>query len=267
MMQRESIRSSFRALASGLMLAACGGAPEDGLAPPETDMGAQESAICSGSSVSSLIISGASSWGGELAAAGTWSVTYPANAVHLDFYVDGVLRGSAEREGDSNRSGSWNFSYIPVGCGSHTFQVKAYPMTMLSGQGTDWCPTSGPQTKSTSVTQACPTASLSCSRSGSYVNCTGSGSGGSGSPSPFWQKNIQYAGSNTTTPQGWSQGSWSKSFYCPQPSGFKSMSLSSSSVSPMIVFEDDQLTVEFKVRDSSGMESPIRYSTRYACGS
>jgi hypothetical protein len=263
-MQRESIRWTFRALLAGLMLTGCGGAPEEELA----DLGTRESAICSGSSVSNLTISNATSWGGELVAIGDWTVTYPANGVHLDFYVDGVLRGQAEREGDVNRSGTYNFSYSPVGCGSHTFEVKAYPMTFASGQATDWCPTSGPQAKSTAFSQSCPTASLSCSLSGSYINCTGSGSGGSGSLTPYWQKRIQYAGTPTIVPLGWAPGSWTKSYYCPPPLGFRSMSSTSStsSVSPMVIFEDDQVWIDFKVRDSSGMESTVRSSTRYACG-
>jgi hypothetical protein len=269
-MPRESIRSPLSALLSGLLLTACGGGLEAGQAASEEAMRTQEAALdCAGAS-SSITIPGYSSYGGVFSGGGTWSVNYPSNSVVLEYFIDGVKRGGPQGIlGDSNRSGSWSFNDGPVSCGSHTFMVKAYPAVYDSATlNFAWCTTTGVSSPSVSFTQSCPTASVTCSRSGSYVSCTGSGSGGSGSPTPFWQERIQYAGTNTIVAQGWVQGTFSRSFYCPVPtSGLKSMSLSSSdSVSPMIVFEDDQLIVDFKVRDSSGMESPVRSSYRYACG-
>ncbi|OJT26687.1 hypothetical protein BO221_01230 [Archangium sp. Cb G35] len=266
-MPRESIRSPLGALLSGLLLTACGGGLEAGEA-----MSTQEAALdCAGASAS-INTQGYSSYGGVFSGGGAWSVNYPSNSVVLEYFIDGVKRGGPQGIlGDSNRSGSWNFNDGPVSCGSHTFMVKAYPAVYDSTTNNfAWCTATGVSSTSGTFTQACPTASLTCSRSGAYVTCTGSGSGGSGSPTPFWQARIQYAGSNTIVPQGWLQGTFSRSYYCPQPtSGLKSMGLPSSdeSVSAMIVFEDDQLIVDFKVRDSSGMESPIRSSYRYACGS
>jgi hypothetical protein len=247
MMKQERVGSPLCALLSGLLLAACGGPTEAELAPAEELTGTQESAICSGSSVSNLTILGVSSYGGEVAGSGSWSVTYPANAVHLDFYVDGVPRGSSEQQGDSNRSGSWNFSYSPVSCGSHTFEVRAYPMT-ISSTSVDRCPSSGPLAQSTAFAQGCPTAALTCSYSGNVIACTGSGSGGTGSPYiPFWQERLQFSdGSESTSP--WEQGSWSWSVYCAQPA------------------TRDEPTyrqfINFKVRDNSGMDSPVRSYSR-----
>lgn len=249
-MKRDLIRSPLCAVLSGMMLMACGGPEETGLAQAE-DLGTQESAICSGSSVSTLSSSGFSSWGGEAAGAGSWTVAYPANGIHVDYYIDGALRGSSDIQGNASRSGSWNFSYSPVSCGSHKFEAKGYPITLHSNGTIDRCPSSGPKTLTVNFTQACASASLSCSRTSStYVTCTGSASSGAGAPyTPLWQQRVEREDGSTYT-SAWSQGSMSRSFYCPFTN---------------IIFPSDMLTVSFKVRDASGMESQATFGNMFIC--
>jgi hypothetical protein len=243
-MKRDLLRSHLSALLSGLLLAACGGPTEEGLTPAEEFLGSQESAMCSGSTVSSLSILGVSSYGGEVAGSGSWAVTYPANAVHLDFLVDGVVLGRAEPTGGSARSGNWNFSYKPLACGSHTFEVRAYPMTITSTGERYWCPESGTQSRTQTFSEACPTAGLSCSRtSTNYISCTGSGTGGTGGPySGVWRRVEDNNDTGRTYDSGWYQGSLTGSFYCPQKTSIE------------YPYNGD-MTVSFKARDVNGLES------------
>jgi hypothetical protein len=247
-LRRDVIRSPLCALLSGLILAACGLAPEEsGLAPSGDTLGTQRSALCSGTSVSTLNISGISSWGGEMAGNGNWAVSGGANAVRLEYWVDGTLRTSEERPGTS---GTWYFSTLGITCGAHTFEVKAIPMVMDSAGTDTTCWSSPGLSASQAVTQDCPTASLSCSRSSSsFITCTGSGSGGSGSPySALWQEEVQFDDGSEYI-STWDQGAFTQPFFC-QYTTFRTPS--------------DRLTVRFKVRDSSGMASPIR-SISYFC--
>ncbi|HYO52522.1 hypothetical protein [Archangium sp.] len=242
-MQHELIRAPLHLWLSGLLLVACGGAPE-ALAPSEELLGTQETALCSGTSVTTLSIQGLSTYQGEMGGSGSWEVSYPANAVHLDYYVDGVLRASDERRSDT-RSGTWNFSYSPVSCGSRTFEVKAYPMVIDSLGNTTRCPTSGPMTASRVVSEACPpTASLSCSFSSPIYSCTGSGSGGTAPLTPMWRDSIMSNGSTTWQVGQWFDGQWSEYFYC-KPWSYSTR-------------------VEFRVRDANGVYSETWVST---CGS
>jgi hypothetical protein len=246
------------ALLSGLMLAACGGAPESELAPSEEPLGTRELAQCAGTSVTTLSILGVDSYGNEVAGSGSWAVSSPANAVHLDYYIDGVLMNSDERCNASGGttsctgSGNWNFSYnnTPLSCGSHTFEVRAYPMVIDSAGNRIQCQTSGPRSASRSFTQSCPTASVSCTRSGDYVNCSGSGSGGTGSPyTPLWQLEASSTqGDYYMSP--WSSGGWSQSYYCP---------------STFVFHPSESLTISFKVRDSGGAESYADSSFGFTC--
>ncbi|HEX5746698.1 MAG TPA: hypothetical protein VFZ09_10655 [Archangium sp.] len=221
-MNRSLLGHPLRLLLSGLMLTACGAPTDSELSPaeapaPAEELGVKESASCTGSSVSGLAISGFSSWGGEAAGAGTWSVTYPANAVHLDFSIDGVVSGQAELQGDVNRAGNWNFSYKPVSCGvQHTFKVRAYPMTISSNGEKFWCPGSGPQERTWTFSEPCPTSTFSCSRSSNtHMTCTGTASGGTGGPyDALWYEYEQHD-SGLVSNYGWYQGPLSKSFYCP----------------------------------------------------
>ncbi|HEX5746806.1 MAG TPA: hypothetical protein VFZ09_11210 [Archangium sp.] len=145
-MKRDLARRPASLLLSGLLLlAACGVSSEAEVTPAGEPLGTREAAICSGTSVSTLSLAGISTYQGEMAGAGDWAVTYPANAVRLEYYVDGTLIGTAERCNASGGlssctgSGSWSFSLAGVSCGAHTFQIKAYPMTISSAGDRETC--------------------------------------------------------------------------------------------------------------------------------
>ncbi|HYO57135.1 hypothetical protein [Archangium sp.] len=144
-----------------LMLVACGGSPEAGLTPAEESLGTQEAELCSGASVTQLTISGISTYQGEMAGSGNWEVAYPANAVRLDYFVDGNLRGSEERRGTTYNtnpptpSGTWYFSSAGISCGTHTFTIRAIPMSIDSAGNRATCWDS-PREFSQSVTESCP---------------------------------------------------------------------------------------------------------------
>ena len=149
----ESMRGKcapFWALLLGLWLGACGGVPEAGLAPGDEPLGTQESALCVGLSVTTLTTSGISSYQGELAGSGSWAVSSGANGIRLEYYLDGVLLSVEERLGTS---GTWYFSG-EMTCGTHTFQVRGYPMVVDSG-GTRTTCYSGSKSVSQSVTETC----------------------------------------------------------------------------------------------------------------
>lgn len=247
-MNRSLMGHSLRLLLSGLMLTACG-APMDSEEASAEELGVKESASCSGSSVSGLTISGFSSYGGELAGGGTWSVSYPANAVHLDFLLNGAVIGQAEMLGDSNRSGTWSFNYSSASCGvQHTFKVKAYPMTIASNGEKFWCPGSGPQERSWSFSESCPTSTFSCSRSFTQVTCTGTASGGTGGPyDALWFEHEKHD-SGLTSNYGWYPAPMSKSFNC-------QMAL------PPFQSANGTLTISFIARDASGLQASVKSYT------
>ncbi|HYO53144.1 RCC1 domain-containing protein, partial [Archangium sp.] len=153
-MKCETNRSSLRFLVGGLlMLAACGGGSEAGLSPVEESLGTHEAAMCAGSNVTTLSITGASTYQGVMAGSGTWAVAYPANAVHLDYYVDGVLRSSDER---TSASGTWYYSSAGFTCGiSHTLQVRAIPM-VIDSSGTRTVCWENTRSASQIVLESCP---------------------------------------------------------------------------------------------------------------
>jgi hypothetical protein len=189
MTQRPPARSVLGVLVSGLLLAACGDVPGAEVAPSEEPLGTREAAMCSGLSVTSLDINGGiSTYEGELAGAGDWSVSTFANGVFLEFYVDGQTPSTTERLGSS---GSWSYSRTGVACGPRTFEVRAYPMVVASDGTKTICRENYSYRSVTRiVTEPCPpTASISCSRiSTTTLRCTGSASGGSGSYTPYWQE-------------------------------------------------------------------------------
>jgi hypothetical protein len=236
-MLRSLIRSPLLLLLSGLMLTACGGAPEAGLAPTDEELlGTTEAPLCSGASVSTLTIAGISTYLGEMAGSGSWAVTYPANAVRLEFYIDGVLQSVTEQPGSS---GTWYFSQTGVACGTRAFMVKAIPMVIDSGGVRTTCWTSGPLTRSQNVTETCaPTASLSCSFTSPVYDCTGSASGGTNPLTPVWRVSTKNNGSST-----WQEGQWYDSAYWNESFICKPWSYS--------------VRVEFRVRDAQGVYSNI----------
>ncbi len=121
-MQRRQARAFFSVLVSGLWLAACGTAPEPerGFAEP---LGIQQAALCSGTSVSALSIYGISTYQGEMAGNGGWTVSGGANAVWLDYSVDGSIYISEVRTGTS---GTWYFSHGGITCGPHLFGASRF---------------------------------------------------------------------------------------------------------------------------------------------
>jgi len=248
-MRKNLLRSVLRASLSGLMLSACGGMPNElGLTPAEESLGTQEAALdCAGASVTALNIGGMSSWGGVLSGGGNWSVTYPANGVKLSFYVDGVWRGDQTLQGDANRSGSWSFNDSPIGCGSHTFQVRAIPAVYDSNGNPPGTCAAGSTSRTFTFTQGCPTANLSCTQETYSASCTGSGSGGTGGYTHSMQE--VYVDNGITTANPWREGATSWAGYCP-------MVTSSTTVTRQII-------VYYKVIDSSGMQSPVRSYSLY----
>ncbi|MET0405426.1 MAG: hypothetical protein ABW123_23620 [Cystobacter sp.] len=133
-MWRLLLRCALYAGLSPLLLAACGGEGLGGSAAEP--LGTHESAVCSGLRVSDLTITGVSSYLGEASGGGNWSVAAPANAVRLEYYVDGVQRTFEERTGGT---GPWYFSKDGIACGTHTFEVRAFPMVIDSAGNRSTC--------------------------------------------------------------------------------------------------------------------------------
>jgi hypothetical protein len=247
-MQRDLMRSPLLALLSGLLLVACGGALEAEQPPIEQSPGTQESAMCAGLSVTNLSITGISTVLGEMAGSGEWAVSTYANAVQLEYYVDGVLSSTDVRRGTS---GTWYFSASVMACGSNTFQVKAYPMVIDSNNNQTLCNT-GSRSAAKTVTESCPviTSNLSCWRDSAYVYCRGTASGGSGPYTLFWREyNSPASGNSYTTP--WYEDWEYTGFYCPEP---------------YYSYGYDTLEVSFYARDDgSGARSNVSYSGYFYC--
>ena len=141
----------------------------------------------------------------------------------------------------------------PVNCGSHSFQAKAYPITINSTGTIDRCQTSGTKTVTTSFSQSCPTASISCSRpvNTHILNCQGTGSGGSGGPYTYhWQL---YA-------QPYNEPSYYSSWYA-------SSSSTTSITCPYHNWDPpyDLGRLSLKVSDSSGLTSAVVTGEGFPC--
>ncbi|WNG59490.1 hypothetical protein F0U59_35855 [Archangium gephyra] len=238
-----------RVLLSSLLLPACGGVPEFEMAPAEEPLGTREAAMCSGLSVTSLNLDGISTYGGELAGAGTWEVSTFANAVSLEFYVDGQTPSTTERLGSS---GSWSYSRTGVACGPRTFEVRAYPMVVAS-DGTKTVCRESYKSATRIVTEPCPpTASVSCIlQTPGLLRCTGSASGGSGSYTPQWQGYWDSYFYQTEYLFPWQQGLWVSNSSC-------------TPVSPRASVYD-VVQLHFKVTDSNGVTSNTVSSPAYKC--
>ncbi|AKJ06031.1 hypothetical protein ATI61_110224 [Archangium gephyra] len=211
-MLQKTIQSQVGVLLSGLMLAACGGVTEAELAREER-LGTQESALCTGLGVDNVSISGVSSYNYEAAGSGEWQVSMGANAVRLEYYVDGTLYSFEERVG---ATGTWYFSASPMSCGPHTFEVKAYPMVVDSAGNRTTC-MDAPNSADQAFEQYCaPTASVSCGRPGTSLHCTGTAAGGSYSYTRYWQTVITDLDVGDEPMEGsWVAGTSTKDFYCP----------------------------------------------------
>jgi hypothetical protein len=159
-------RSSLCALLSGVLLSACGDIQDVGPEVSGEPAGTLESTLCSGLSVSTLTIAGASTYQGEMAASGSWVVSSGANAVRLEYYINNVLYAAEERAG---ASGTWYFSQTGIACGTRTLMVKAWPMVIDSAGNRSTC-WAAPKTASKSVTEACPGGTWQLD---SYESCYG----------------------------------------------------------------------------------------------
>lgn len=138
-MRRDSAQAPLHLLLLGLLVA-CGSVQDvEQDAAAQEALGTQQSALCYGVSVSGLTVAGVSTYDGVMAGAGGFTVSGGANAVRLEYYVDGALKYYEERTGTS---GSWNYSYGGFACGSHSFQVKAYPMIVDSAGNRATCSSS-----------------------------------------------------------------------------------------------------------------------------
>lgn len=244
-MKRDLIHPAVRALLPGLMLAACG-APEAEVTPSEEPLGRHEAAVCAGASVTSLTLSNVSSYGGEVVGMGNWQVIYPANAVYLEYFIDGVRYGYGERSPEdpvNNRAGSWHFSQQNVSCGVwHTLEVKAWPV-VIGSTNHDVCGSGPSRTVSQMFYEECPTSTLSCARSSmTTISCTGSGAGGNGGPhTGLWYEIERNFSTGVESQFGWYQGSMTNSFYCPMNFFFSSY--------------NGDLSISFKAQDASGLQS------------
>lgn len=246
-MRNPFVRSTLPGLLAGLLLMACGGPVETEAAPAGDTLGSATGALCAGTSVTGVAISSVSSSGGTMSASGTWSVGGGANAVKLEYWVDGSLKSHDERQGTS---GSWVASAGGLACGSHTLEVRAYPMVIDGAGNRTYCTSNGPLTTSQSFSQTCPSASLSCSRtSTTTITCTGSGSGGTSPYTPLWNERITFS-DGSVYQSGFFEGAFTESFYCMQST---------------VRDPADRLQVQFKVRDATGVESSLRFSTAYFC--
>jgi hypothetical protein len=254
MMHRPPVRALLCVSLPALMLAACGGVPEEaGLAPPEEPLGTREAAVCSGLSVTSLTLSGISTYQGEMAGSGNWAVSTFANAVWLEYYVDGVRSSTTKKLGTS---GTWSFSASGIPCGSHSFEVRAYPMVVASDGSETTC-WSSYKSLSQTVSENCSpiTTSFSCVRSSTTtLKCTGSASGGSGSFTPYWQETWN------SWPDAWYSGAWTQSFYCQ-----KLVLTPCSPDQPCEQAPTEQLKISFKAIDSAGTASAVSSSVTYTC--
>jgi hypothetical protein len=149
-MKRESIRPLVCAVLCGLLVTACGGTEADPILPEEA-LGTHQSELCSGLSVTSLVVSGASTYTGEMAASGTWTVAPGANAVRLEYYVGDTLYTAEERVGTT---GTWYFSTTGITCGPRDLVVKAWPMIVDSAGNRTTCSSALTSTTVT-VTEDC----------------------------------------------------------------------------------------------------------------
>lgn len=245
-MRTSFVRASLSGLLAGLLLAACGGPAEPGAAPEADTLGTAEGALCAGTTVTGLGISSAASTGGTLNASGTWAVGGGANAAKVEYWVDGSLRSYDERLG---ASGSWTASAGGIACGSHTLEVRAYPMVVDSAGNRTYCTSNGPVTTSQAFTQGCPTATLTCTRTSTTgISCTGTGSGSIGPYTALWNERVTFAADGSTVQTGFYEGSSTTGFFCPTATS-----------RPF-----DQLVIELKVRDAAGMESSVRFKS-YPC--
>ncbi|WP_148273289.1 hypothetical protein [Stigmatella aurantiaca] len=119
----------------------------------EESLGTQESAVCAGLTVSGLSIADASMYVTDMSAVGSWSVSQFSNAVRLEYYIDNIRYAFDERPGVA---GTWYFSTTGIACGSHYFQVRAWPMVIDSNGNRTTCGSTPSRVVSQYVYWECP---------------------------------------------------------------------------------------------------------------
>ncbi|AKJ06030.1 hypothetical protein ATI61_110225 [Archangium gephyra] len=250
MISRDTIRLSLGSVLTGLVLTACGGVSDSGLAPAEESLGTQQSALCTGLAVDGLSIDGISSYNYEVAGSGQFSMSTGANAVRMEYYLDGVLKSATEYSGNS---GTWFFSSMLSTCGMHDFEVKAYPMVVDSAGNRTTC-FENPSSDTASFEQYCsPTASLDCYRFDEYeLVCHASASGGSHSFSQYlWRTDRRMTPTGSHIYSSWTADGSTVYFPCwfPEPRD------------PYY----GTLSIQLKVVDSDGTVTPVVASSAFRC--
>lgn len=253
-MPRKTIHVPAAALLSGLMLSACGGVPEEGLAPAGAEaVGTRESAMCSLMSVTNLTVEGLDSYDHVAAGAGAWTVSPNTNSVYMEFWFDNETTPNTQRingtwdPATGNTNGRWSYSRGNVSCGAHTVVIKAFPRNLSSNGNEEICAT--PWTITRSIYQDCGTPQLNsmfCSRypnpyTSTTVRCDTYASGGAGGYAYWWRTN------SGSWVQGQSHGS--QFFNCPT-SGYYTV----------------PTQYQVKAVDSAGRETGILTSPTFYCG-
>ncbi|WPB82393.1 hypothetical protein KYC5002_25150 [Archangium violaceum] len=253
-MPRKTLHVPVAALLSGLMLSACGGVPEEGVAPAGAEaVGTRESAMCSLMSVTNLTVEGLDSYDHVAAGAGAWTVSPSTNSVYMEFWFDNEPNPNTQRitgtydPATGKTNGRWSYSRGNVSCGAHRVVIKAFPRNISSNGNEEVCST--PWTITRDIYQDCGTPqlnSLYCSRypnppTSPTVRCDAFAGGGAGGYTYWWRTNGG----------GWVQGQshGSQFFNCPASGYYTTMA-----------------QYQVKVVDSAGRESGILTSPTFYCG-
>ncbi|HZH17440.1 MAG TPA: hypothetical protein VE057_24015 [Archangium sp.] len=255
MMPRKTIHVSLSAVLSGLMLSACGGVPEEGMAPAGAEaVGTRESAMCAVMSVTNLTVEGMDSFDHVTAGAGAWSVSPNANSIYMEYWFDNETIPTKQRisgtydPATGKTNGRWSYSKGNVSCGAHKVVIKGFARHLRSDGSEEIC--SEPWTITRNVYEDCGTPTLNslfCSRypdpyTASTVRCDTYASGGSGIYTYWWRTN------SGSWIQGQSHGS--HFFNCTYPSNS---------------YYTYAAQYQVKAVDSAGRETGILTSPTFYC--
>ncbi len=137
--------------------------------------------LCDGTGATITIFSVSATCTGIASASGSWTVSGGANGAYFEYYVDGQR---VQSEAKSGTGGSWVFRDGPYSLGTHTFEVKIYPMA----SGTICWSHGSSASRNFSVDPCPPTVSLTCRSIGHPTyECTGWVSGGASPYIPYWK--------------------------------------------------------------------------------
>lgn len=202
-------------MAAGLSVAACGAEvqadDDEEFAEEAIGEGAQELGLCAGT-IASTTITGVAVANGIMSATGGYSLGGGANAVYLEYLIDGVLKQSEIRYSGS----TWQATQGGITCAAHNLQVNAYPMVVTSSSATT-CLDNGTSAASGFYGSPCvPNATLSCVFDGApLIICDGGGSGGIAPLTAHWRYSWKSNSSSTWTVGDWFEAQWQDvSFMC-----------------------------------------------------